>query len=237
MKPVFVIVGFLAVALAASPAAAQSTGSFELTPFVGTFVPRSAVGPAAPAGATWFLRLERVDPTVSLGASVLAKWTPQIAARLTLQSVLPSYADGTFACRPGTVCPAVLLQSRTRVSSQIALADLVVAPLRGQTSVRPFLSAGGGLRRDHYRWADAEVLLGGGSHSAIGFTGRAGAGVEIDLRRSALRVEIEHFWTPGGAPLYDAPLDAPAIEHDTTGPNRRAQRDLGVRIAWRLLPF
>ena len=237
MTPLRVILGVLATVLVAPPATAQSIGSFELTPFVGTFAPRNAVGPAAPAGGAWFLRLERVEPTVSLGVSALTKWTPQLAARLTLQSVLPSHAEGTFDCRPGTACPSVLLRSRTKVSTQMAVADLLFTPLDIQRSVRPFVSAGGGLRRDHYSWSDAEVLVGGGKHSARSLTTRTSLGADVALPRSSLRVALEHFWTPEGRPLYDAPIDAPTLEQGNGSPRRGAQRDLAVTVGWRLLPF
>ena len=213
------------------PLSAQGAPKYELVVSAGLHIPVNPIGPAAQASPAWYLDLERVDPALALSASARVNWSKSVATRFALQWVVPSRAEGMFRCRPGTACPDVLLPTSADVSVQTAMLDIIVTPLHVHPSVRPYVALGGGIRRDHYEWRNAAVLVEGGEHSTSSMAFRAGLGVDVAVFGSALRLEIEDLRRPSGAFIYDSPSG------DLPSPRPRGQHDIGLTLGWRLLSF
>jgi len=221
-----------AVLLLPSLAVAQSSLRLELTPGIGYYAPRNDLGAAAPAGGAWYLRLERIDPTVFLGASAQLD-LPGSDLGLRLQGIVawPSDAEGFFACHPGLGCPDVLLRTTAEVTVMAALADAVYSPFESRSPVRPFIALGAGVKRYSYSWPEPAVLLDAGDYSEAGLALHVGAGFDLVLAGAPLRLEVGDYWSDEVRRPWATDIAWSAR------PRRNAQHDLAVSLGWSVLRF
>ncbi len=225
---------FLLVALTAwlipQSTTSQIAPRVAFVPVAGWYAPQRAVGPAAPAASTWYLRLDRIEPTPFAGASLEITWpTSRIGARLIGFATIPSGASGIFDCYPGMACPAVFLASEADVTIVTALADLLLSPVQADAVVRPYAVLGGGLKYYRYAWPDVGAGIEAGKHNESTPALHAGLGLAFELLGGSFRTEVTDSWSRKGEVISPATLSS-----SVSGPRRNTQHDLVVSLGWRL---
>ncbi len=212
--------------------AAQEGVRVTVSPHVGVVAPQRDIGGAAPAEGAWFRQLGRVESAPSLGLAGELEWPASpVAVRATALHTAGASARGFFHCYPGLACPSILLPAEPDVGILAVVADAVWR-LRRTGQVRPYGLIGAGVKRYAYTWPDAVALVDAGSHTETSPTVHVGAGVTIDLGRTAFWLELGDLWSGSGGDIGPG-LGVPA----QPAPGRGAQHDLRFTVGWRLLHF
>lgn len=226
------------IALAALPilpveSLAQTPDRFAIVTRAGVYAPTRDIGPAAPAGGPWYLRLEQADAAPAFELELSAKLPgDHFATRLVGLATLPADVSGFFDCYPGLACPAVLLPSDAEMGVLAAALDVLYSPMRADRPIRPFAMVGAGIKQYRFSWPDAAVLVTSGDHAETAATLRAGVGIEFDLAGQSIRAELADWWSARGSKIGDDP----GIQ-GLSAPRRRAQHDITLSIGWRLVRF
>jgi hypothetical protein len=217
-------------ALFGSPVHSVAQVRFGLTPRLGWYVPLRQAGAVAPVNETWFLQLERIDPSVSFELSADVMSRSGVGVRVMGLVTAPVTAKGAFNCYPGVPCPAILSDTEADVQVATLLADLVYAPFAGSAAVRPYAALGAGVRRFHASYPNLAALIEADSRTEHALALHAALGAEFELFGAVLRAEVADYYSSNRI----APPEGSQAEQS---PKRIAQHDLGISLGWRLLRF